>query len=239
MVAPGWISPRSEPKKWESCLNTIDEFGNDLGEDPTEGLLLPPWEQRDRYGFLNALYLTIKDVILAPRQFFHRMPSQIGLAQPLLFAIVIGVIATFVTWMWSLAGSSLQILVDDDLAETLRGPLFAFFGFLFSPIWVSILVLIKAILIHAMLVFIGGNRLGFEATCRVAAYGVATGILTLIPICGQFLAPIWSLGVMIIGLYSIHETDPWRAVLAVLLPMLVCLSVLGGGVLVFLTGLMQ
>lgn len=220
-------------------MNTTDEFNDDLGEVPTEGLLLPPWERRDRYGFLNALYLTVKDVILAPRQFFHRMPSQIGLAQPLLFALVIGVLATFVTWMWSLAGSSLQILVDDDISEIMKGPFFAFFAFLFSPIWVPLLVLAKAILIHAMLMLTGGNRLGFEATCRVAAYGVATGILTLIPFCGQFLAPVWSIGVTIIGLYSIHDTDPWRAVLAVLLPMMTCLAVLGTGVLVLFTGLVQ
>ena len=31
-----------------------------------ETLRLPPWEERQRYGLLNALYLTIKDVLFTP-----------------------------------------------------------------------------------------------------------------------------------------------------------------------------
>ncbi len=210
------------------------------GPDTREGLRLPPWERRERFGFLNGLYLTVKDVLLTPGQFFHRMPSRVGLLQPLFFAVVLGLIASFFGWLWSLAGSSLQLMVAEDMGEIgeiLQGPWWSFVLFLFSPVVVAIGILVKAALIHLLLMLLGGNKLGFEATFRVAAYGEATSILGLIPFCGNVLGMVWGLVVLIIGLYSIHETDPWRAVLAVLAPMLFCLSVVGGSIVLLIAGL--
>jgi len=208
-----------------------------FGTAGTEGLLLPPWERRERYGFLNGLYLTIKDVLLTPRTFFHRMPTQVGLAQPLYFALVLGIVAAFFGWMWSLAGSSLQMFVADDLAEVVKGPLYSFLAFLFSPVTVAILVFLKAGLIHLVLMLVGGNKLGFEATFRVAAYGEAAGILALLPFCGSILGVLWSLFITIVGLYSIHETEPWRAVLAVIVPMVLCLSLASVSAILVMMGL--
>ena len=113
-------------------------FDEGLGSSATEDLLLPPWERRERFGFLNGLYLTIKDVLLTPGIFFRRMPSQVGLGQPLLFTIVLGVVAALFAWMWSLAGSSLQALVAEDYGKIFTGPLFSFFAFLTSPLTVTI-----------------------------------------------------------------------------------------------------
>lgn len=216
-----------------------DGYDPGTGPDASESLRLPPWERRDRFGFLNGLYLTIKDVLLTPGQFFHRMPSRVGLTQPLMFAIVLGVAAAFFSWMWSLAGSSAQLLVAEDLGdagEILQGPWWSFVLFLFSPIVVAISLLIKAALMHLILMLVGGNKLGFEATFRVAAYGEATSILGLLPFCGNIVGIVWGLIVLIVGLYSIHETDPWRAILAVLGPMLFCASAISG-VVIALIGL--
>jgi len=219
--------------------NGPDEFqqdGPDQGFDPgdgngPEGLQLPPWERRERFGFLNGLYLTVKDVLVAPRQFFHRMPTQVGLVPPLLFAIVIGVFAAFFDWMWSLAGSSLEMFFAEDLEEVVKGPVAMFLHFVFSPVTIIIAVFLEAALLHLFLMLFGGNKLGFEATFRVAAYGQAAGILALVPFCGTPLGILWSLLVTIIGLYSIHDTDPWKAVAAVVVPMALCLSLVGMGAL--------
>ena len=206
-------------------MQSDDEYRDDFGPaEAPEGLALPPWEQRETYGFLNGFYLTVKGVLLAPGRFFHRMPTHLGLAQPLLFAVVVGVLAAFVTWMWTLAGSSLQALLRNDVSEALRAPFVSFGLFLFSPVIVAVGVFIKAGLFHLMLMLTGGNRLGFEATFRVAAYGQAGSILALVPFCGSAVGALWILVVSIIGLYSIHETEPWKAIVAVLAPMVLCLA---------------
>ena len=51
----------------------------------------------------------------------------------------------------------------------------------------------EAALLHVCLMLFGGNKLGFEATFRVAAYGQAAGILALVPFCGTPLGILWSL----------------------------------------------
>lgn len=214
-----------------------DGFDDGLGTGSTEGLLLPPWERRERFGFLNGLYLTIKDVLLMPRQFFHRMPSQVGLRQPLYFTIVLGVVAAFFAWMWSLAGSSLQVFLAEDLGSAFKGPLISFLAFVTSPVTVAVAVFIKAGLIHLVLMAVGGNRLGFEATFRVAAYSEAAGILALVPACGSVIGLVWTLVVTVIGLYSIHDTDPWRAVVAVATPAVLCGSLIGMSVVMVALGL--
>jgi len=219
-------------------LKSDDGYGNEFGpEEAPEGLALPPWEQRETYGFLNGLYLTIKGVLLSPGRFFHRMPTRPGLAQPLLFAVVLGVVAAFITWMWTLAGSSLQALLKDNFSEAVRAPFVSFGLFLLSPVIVALGVFIKAGLFHLLLMLTGGNRLGFEATFRVSAYGQAGSILALVPFCGSAVGGLWILVVSIIGLYSIHETEPWKAVVAVLAPMVLCLAATGSALSLLLVGM--
>jgi len=218
-------------------VQTGDSHGNNFDQDGTEGLQLPPWEQREAFGLLNGLYLTIKNIMLAPGEFFHRMPSQLGMAQPLLFAVIIGVLASFFSWMWTLTGGSLQALLEDNFEAAGRGAAISFVLFLFSPVTVAILVAFKAAIIHGVLMLVGGNRLGFEATFRVSAYSEATAVLALVPFCGGMVAVLWSLAVTIIGLYSIHETEPWKAIVAVLAPMLLCLATTGGALALLVLGL--
>jgi hypothetical protein len=218
-------------------MTVTEEFGNGFEERHDEGLELPPWERREVYGLLNATFLTIKGVLLSPAQFFHRMPSQVGMAQPLLFAVGLGVIAAFFSWMWALSGSSLQVLVEENFADAMQGSLYGFVAFIFSPVTVALLVVLKAAIIHAVLMLVGGNRLGFEATFRVSAYTEATAILALVPFCGSLVGALWSVAVTIIGLYSIHETDPWKAVIAVLAPMILCLMATGATITMLVLGL--
>lgn len=208
----------------------------DIDLDHTEGLQLPPWERRDRFGFLNGLYLTLKDVLLAPGRFFHRMPSQVGVLQPLLFAVVLGAVGTFIAWLYSLVSSSLQLALFGDFSHG-QSSLFSFLLFVFSPVLMTVGVFIQAGLIHAVLMLSGGNRLGFEATFRVSAYSEATTVLLLLPLCGSWMAMIWSMVILIIGLYNIHETQPWKAVLAVVAPLMLCFMVVGGSIVAWITGL--
>lgn len=209
--------------------------GAGAGRGP-EGLRLCPWEQRERYGFLNALYLTTRDVLTAPGTFFGRMPSRLGLWQPLLYAVVLGMLAALLGWIWSLAGSSLRTLASGDALGNLFGPLPSFIGFVASPLTVTVDVLVRAGLMHLLLMLLGGNKLGFEASFRVAAYGKAAGVVAMLPFCGGLVAVLWELAIDVIGLYRIHGTDSWRALVAVLAPAVLCLSTVVAAVMLFILG---
>jgi hypothetical protein len=56
----------------------------------------------------------------------------------------------------------------------------------------------------------------------------------MIPVCGGLIAAVWGLVVNCIGLARAHETDTGRAVLAVMLPVIVCCG--GGLVLAMMVG---
>jgi hypothetical protein len=211
-------------------VDSLNQNNSEFSE-PGEGLVLPPWEERSRYGFLNSLYLTIKDVMLSPSLFFGRMPSRIGLVQPLLFAIVVNIVSAFFLWMWSLTGSSLQMFIKEDIAEIVRGPFVYGLVFIFSPVIAVVDVFLTAGLVHVCLMLIGGNRLGFEATFRVMAYSSAVYIMTIIPFCGNLIALVWGIAIIVIGLQRIHDIDGWRALVAVFLPLVLCLAGCGGVVL--------
>jgi hypothetical protein len=70
---------------------------------------------------------------------------------------------------------------------------------------------------------VGGAKQSFETTLRVLCYaGGSANALQLVPICGGFLAGLAGLVLNCIGLARAHETDTWRAVVAILLPLVVC-----------------
>jgi hypothetical protein len=209
--------------------------GPGTGRGP-EGLQVCPWEERDRYGFLNALYLTTREVLTAPGPFFGRMPSRLGYLQPLFYAIVLGMLAALLGWIWSLTGSSLRTLASGDVLHGLFGPVPSFLGFIASPFTTTLDVAVRAGLMHLLLMLLGGNKLGFEATFRVAAYGKAAGVVALVPFCGSLVAVLWELAIDIIGLYRIHGTDPWRALVAVLAPAVLCFSSIAAAVLLVILG---
>ncbi|MFH1844995.1 MAG: YIP1 family protein [bacterium] len=198
------------------------------------GLTLPPWEELNRYGFLNALYLTTKNALLYPDRFFGRMPTSMGLGRPLVYALILGVIGAFLEWMWSLTGSSLEMFMENDLSEFLEGPVTMGFIFVMSPALFFIGIFLGTALTHLCLMLLGGNRLGFEATFRAVAYSHAAAIFLVIPVCGNIISFFWGLAILVIGLQRIHDIETWRAALAICLPLILCVfSCAGVGLLFF------
>ncbi len=188
-------------------------------------LRVPPWEDRGRYGLLNALYLTIKEVLSAPGTFFARMPTGVGMTQPFLFAIVMGALEAFCIWLWSFGNGNLPLFAHMRLLAFLSGPFVAGVRFVLSPLIAALTLLICATVVHGCLLIVGGNRLGFEATARVIAYARAAGVVAMLPICGGSLAIVWAVGIAIVGLARIHGAEPWRALVAVLVPALLVLTI--------------
>ncbi len=207
---------------------TLDPFA-DRDDSAGETLRLPPWEERERYGLLNALYLTTKDVLLAPGPFFQRMPTRLGLVQPLLYGVVLTFGSYFFLFLWSLTGGSLQKLIDfNTLGGFLGAPVMFGAVWILSPFIAVVQVAGCAAIFHLGLMLVGGNRLGFEATFRVVAYSRAAGIVTLLPFCGVLVLPIWEIALTIVGLARIHGVEAWRPVVAVLLPVALMLLSCGG-----------
>jgi hypothetical protein len=91
-----------------------------------------------------------------------------------------------------------------------------------APIFIVIGVFIGAAILHLMLMIVGGANSGFEATVRVVCYAQTAQLAGIIPFCGGLISLVWAIILYVIGLARAHRTTQGKAVLAVLLPVVLC-----------------
>ena len=98
------------------------------------------------------------------------------------------------------------------------------FGYiLFVPVIVIVGMFIGSGILHLCLMIVGGAKKPFETTFRVVCFSSgSTYLLSMIPFCGGMIAGVWNIVLECIGLARAHEIDTGKAVLAVLLPLIVC-----------------
>lgn len=197
----------------------------------------PPWEHRSEIGFFTAAWETIKGVLTTPSETFSNMKREGGLGGPLLFNVIFGSIG-------AIAGILYQTLITQatgtvpPAANTPEAAVTAWMagaGMIFLAVLMPVLLAISAFITsgitHLSLMICGGAKQPYETTFRVCSYATgASGLLQVIPFCGAIASSIWGFVVLCIGLARAHEISTGRAVLAVLLPAIVCITV---GVLIF------
>jgi hypothetical protein len=191
-----------------------------------------PWEHRQERGFLNAFIETLAMVLTKPDLAFRTMKIEGGLAEPLLYGLIGASVGAIVSLFLSLGLQSLGLFTGQrDTFAVLAGLGIGSIAFVvLVPVFVVIGLFIGAAIVHLCLMIVGGANKPFEATFRVIAFSQgSTGPLQIIPICGGLIAGVWALVVNCIGLARAHETSTGRAVLAVLLPLIVCC---GGAILI-------
>jgi len=185
------------------------------------------WEDRESKGFLGGLYTTLKDVLFRPSGFFKRMPVTGGLTDPLLYALIIGMVGLIFSYFWQiLLQGAMQGMMLPGMKAAAEQNMFRGIGLavlaFFSPFLIILVLFIGSGILHVCLVLVRGARSGFEATFRVVAYGYSTYILLVIPFCGGLIAGVWAVVLAIIGLREAHETTGGKAAFAVFLPVVVC-----------------
>jgi hypothetical protein len=203
---------------------------------PRSGL---PWERRDTLGFVNAFVQTVGMILTRPTEAFTVMRTEGGIWDPLLFGVIGGSIGVIIWTLLSAAIHSLgwaaalsQKNSLDNLMGASVGGAMLIVRLIMAPFFIAIGLFIWTALVHIFLMMAGGANKTFEASFRALsfAYG-STSLLAIIPCCGWLIGFIWGLIADCIGISRSHETDIGRAVIAVLLPLVICC---GGLVLICL-----
>jgi hypothetical protein len=216
-----------------------------LGNSYRDG---PAWERRGEIGLISALFGTIKEVLFSPGPTFAQARLNDGLGSPLLFFVLVvtifGTVSQIMSDLFmSSTGETLTSAlesfpnVDQEVLDGLREALEANqlplaiaipIYLIFFPIGALITAFLSSGMYHICLMILGGANRDFEATFRAVCYGSGSiQILALVPCCGWLASAIWGIVVLIIALREIHETDTWRAVLTVFLPMMLCCCAVG------------
>jgi hypothetical protein len=138
--------------------------------------------------------------------------------------VLLGTVGMLGGLFWNLVMQSMGFFAEHTAAEEwYLSTGLMFFIALFSPAFVLVGAFISSAILHVCLLITGGAKNGFEATFRVVAYATgATAFFQLLPFCGGVIGGIWAIVAEVLGAREIHETTTGRALLAVLLPLILC-----------------
>lgn len=192
---------------------------------------LPPFEDRDAYGgFFPALLQTWVGACFRPKEFFDSVGNSQDLSPALIFGALVGWVGMIVGTLWSLASQAtlLPMMRQEEMTAQLIGGIsgllcVGLFGWLFALLG----IFISGLIIHLFLMIFGGANQGLTMTLRVISYACAPQIFAAVPLVGGCVAAIWMLVLEIIGLATAHRTDTWRAALAVITPLVICVCAVG------------
>jgi hypothetical protein len=195
---------------------------------PRSGL---PWDERQTKGLFNAFIETLQMVLSRPVAAFTAMKREGGLGGPLFYAIIGGTFGAALAVIYNFVLRSVTPFGDRHGALAhLFGGLAWIVLLILTPLFVVIGMFIGSAILHVCLMIVGGAKQSFETTFRVICFveGSVSPLL-VVPFCGGLIAGIWKIVLYCIGLARAHETDTGRAVIAVLLPLIICC---GGALLI-------
>jgi hypothetical protein len=198
-----------------------------------------PWEDREHQGLFGGLSKTLKQVLFSPGDFFKTMPVTGGLTDPLLFGLILGMTGALFSYFWQIALSGvMQDFMPPQMLAASEHSLFQGASLavlaICTPFLIILWLFILSGMLHLFLLMVQGAKSGFEATFRVVAYSEAPYLFLVLPFCGGFLAWIWSLVIILIGLQHAHETTGGKAAFAVFLPLFVCCGLIIAVAVVFM-----
>jgi hypothetical protein len=191
-----------------------------------------PWEHREQLGIFKAYFDTVSMVLTQPAVAFATMKTEGDMTGPMLFALIGGSAGLIVSFLLQIALHSIGFMADRQTGMFGLGivGVWALVYIVLVPVMVIVGMFVGSGILHLCLMIVGGANKPFETTFRVVCFSSgSTYLLSMIPFCGGFIAGVWNIVLECIGLARAHETDTGKAVMAVLLPIIVCC---GGGLLI-------
>lgn len=185
-----------------------------------------PWPPLEDESITGAFGATWRGATIDPAATFRTIPRSGGIGPAVLFFLVIGMLVAGANLFWEMTSIlTLPAGFEEELSAALdTPPIQPVVGFLFTPLFLLGTLFVSAGVVHLILMMVGGARHGFGTTVRVFCYAYAPQIFAVVPFIGGIVGTIWMVVVAIIGLREAHETDGWKAGVAVLTPFVLMLG---------------
>lgn len=185
-----------------------------------------PWERREQLGWFRGFFETVALLVTRPAEAFGMMRLEGGLMDPLLFGLIGGCAAAIISTFSQLLLQAIPGFPGSNSAVNAFGggsTLWVIVFALLSPITVALGIFIWSGIVHLCLMLLGGATRSFEATLRVVCYsGGVANLFYIIPICGSLVALVYTIVLECIGLSRAHQITTGKALLAILLPLIIC-----------------
>jgi hypothetical protein len=175
-----------------------------------------PWDYREDLGWVKAWFKSLGPLLLRPGATFATARPDGDVGGSILFTIVAWFITFFPTFMiFAAFGAMLpSFMGDGNKSDVPIGAILAgSYGLmaLIMPIFGLVFTILMTGLEHLVMMMLGKPR-GFDTTLRGAALSMAPYILGVIPICGLYIAPFWSLVLKVFAYKALHRTTTGVAV---------------------------
>jgi hypothetical protein len=156
------------------------------------------------------------------------MPRTGNLVRPVLFAVIFGWLGIIFSQLYSIAFGGFQMpgLKGMEGMEGLAGTGMSLGVTLaimvLAPLFIIIGLAIQTAIFHLVLMLIGAASSSFETTLKVCCYASVVQVVQILPLCGGFIALVWSVVLLVIGLAIAHDTSNGKAAIAVVAPLVLC-----------------
>ncbi len=221
-----------------SCGRTVDM--DDMVLLPTQGVReeqtkveMNPWLERDRRGFFRAWLSTTLKALGTPNRLMEATPDGASTLQAAWYAAVCNGVYAFTGVLLPFGAIILFAAFGAGGGGGAFGPLGGLAGFyLGSVLAVLVGAFIWAAAAHLILVLTGPVAAGIGRTTQCMLYSSAAMLILAIPCLGayfSFISGIWWAVAATIMVLAAQRVQVWRAVVAVLAPLVVVvgISVLG------------
>ncbi len=176
-------------------------------------MTMVPWEEPDKDKNIFTKFIqTIIRVLFSSPAFFATMFRPLTISKAVLFYIILGLIQ-YVARMLSFRYTNANIDVADpviqELVTFMLEPSTFALGLFIAPFVLILQLLILSGVLHAVVKLVEPKSADFSLITRMYAYASAPGILTVIPILGDFVAIPWVIfNVLIACRFTLNMSVP-------------------------------
>ncbi|MGD2218078.1 MAG: YIP1 family protein [Gemmatimonadales bacterium] len=210
-------TPRAGPAVAQPPVQPLRPSDEQIAAAGTE---VPAWEDRKTYGSWAALWITWRESVFRPVEFFRTLPPRGGIGPALGFAVLFSTLGLIMNIYWATVKSALAGSAEGALGVELLGGLFvALLWLAFAlPVYIGLLFAMAGML-HLCFMAVGAGRRGFEASFRAIGYSSGPAAFAVFPFFGPLITLVWGTVVLFIGMREVQRTTNGKATLAFLLPL--------------------
>lgn len=181
-----------------------------------------PFERLDQFGFFGGLWETCKRTATAPRLFFEAMPVDRGYGRPVVFYVLLNIVAVMLQLAVEFGLHGVQAPAATDLPAEVQGLTAGaavaasyLFVLVAGPLVLSFFLFGISAVLHLLLTLMRGVSGGFQATVRAVAYTALPSLCMVVPVAGMYVGSVWSIVLLTYALRGVHKTSFAKAALAV------------------------
>ena len=188
----------------------------------------PLWETiyAKEYPF-TSFFKTAKEIFLNPDQFLKQISSKEHVLTALLFALISGSIGYLFLFLWSqllpqqISGifTETESLLTDKNASNVT-------TLLYTPILITLEILIIALYTHFMLVISRTRKMPFACTLKIVSYSQCALLLNLIPVIGSFFSAAYMIFLLLTGIKQKHGINNIKGFFILALPVIILSTLL-------------